>query len=104
MQKIIANKPLNLQAKLLTKLQNFEFNSDSIRNVLSKVIINNNCTELLLSKNKLYELITSETILSEDENISLKFNIKITQCSQKGNTDAYGIRWKLQSNTYKCNC
>ncbi len=86
MQKIIANKPLNLQAKLLTNLQNFEFNRDSMRNVLSKVIIDNNCTELLLSKNKLYELITSETSFSKDENISLKFNIKITQCSQKGNT------------------
>ena len=91
MQKIIANKPLNIQAKLLTNLQNFEFNRDSMRNILSKVIIDNNCTELLLSKNKLYELITSETSFSKDENISLKFNIKITQCSQKGNTMLMGL-------------
>lgn len=90
-QKIIASKPLNSQAKLLTDLQNFELNRDTIRNVLSKVIINNNCTELLLSQNKLYELITSETILSKDENINLKFNIKITQCSQKGNSMIMGL-------------
>lgn len=61
-----------------------------MRNILSKVIIDNNCKELLLSKNKLYELITSETSFSKDENISLKFNI-ITRCSQKGNTMLMGL-------------
>ena len=65
-------------------------NKDIIRRILNKVIIHNDTVEIYFSKRSVFKLCANEDKFFENDNITVKYNAKITQCSLKGGTIIIG--------------